>query len=145
MTGFRFSVRELFLITLVAALVFGWGTQSYIRSWPSSHERALMQERLEALKEIVSEQKATFGEGAGFNHRALRDAEIEALAAEIPLAEGHSQRIKLHEQIVEATRRYETIATERYEVGSGTHQELLGAEAERLKAEIAVERAKRGY
>ena len=144
MTSFRFSIREIFLVTLIVALLLAWGVQTYQRSWPPVRERALMQERLEALKGIVSEQKAMFGEGAGFDHRAFRDAEIEALTAEVELDKVYSQRIKLHERIVEATRRYETIAAKRYEVGSGTHQELLGAQAERLKAEIDLERAKAG-
>jgi hypothetical protein len=144
MTSFRFSIREIFLVTLVAALVFGWGTQSYIRSWPSSHEKALMQERLEALQEIVREQRAILGEGTGLDFKAFRDAEMEALAAEIELEQSHSQRLTLHEQIVEATQRYETMAAERYEAGTGTHRDLMDAKAERLKAEIALERAKAG-
>lgn len=144
MSWLRFSLREIFLVTLVVALLLAWGTQAYLRQWPTAKERALMQQRLERLQRIVSEQEAIFGEGTKFDHKALRDAELEALVAEIELAEGHSQRVKLHERIVEATRRYETIAAHRYEVGSGTHQELLGAETERLKAEIDLERAKAG-
>ncbi|MFN0017099.1 MAG: hypothetical protein ACKVP0_02500 [Pirellulaceae bacterium] len=144
MTSFRFSIREIFLVTLVAALVFGWGTQSYIRSWPSSHEKALMQGRLEALQEIVRNDRGSLGESSRFDFKAFRDAEVNALAAEIELEESHSQRLKLHEQIVEATQRYETMAAKHYEVGSGTHRELQDAKAERLKAEIALEREKAG-
>lgn len=144
MSGLRFSIREILLVTLVVALLLGWGAQTYLRTWPTARERALMQERLEALQEIVRDDRGSFGEGTGFDFKAFRDAEIVALAAEIELEESHSKRLKLHERIVEATQRYETMAAKRYEVGTGTHRDLMDAKAERLKAEIGLERAKVG-
>ena len=144
MSGLRFSIRELLLVTLVVALILGWGVQTYLRTWPTASERALMQEKLESLREIVTEHNIGIGESSSPDHKAFRDAEIAALAAEIELEESNSQRIRLHQRIVEATQRYEKIAAQRYEVGSGTHTELLSAKADRLTAEIALEKAKAG-
>lgn len=143
MPGFRFSVRELFLLTLVAGLVFGWGSQSYICSRPSSHERALMLKRLEALQEVVqAHQNPRVTDGAGT--KALRDAQYEVLAAELELCTTTSERLKVLERLLEVQQLYEQEESARYEKGSATGYEFLSAKADRLKVEIAMERAKAG-
>ncbi|MCE9524693.1 MAG: hypothetical protein K8R36_01405 [Planctomycetales bacterium] len=143
MTSFRFSIREIFLVTLVAALVFGWGTQSYIRSWPSSHEKALMQERLEALQEVARARRnshAMPGDGG----KAARDAECDALAAELELCATSHQRQIVLEKMFAIQQQYERNQEVRYDKGSGTAYELGTAKADRLKVEILLERAKAG-
>lgn len=143
MTSFRFSIREIFLVTLVAALVFGWGTQSYIRSWPSSHEKALMQERLEALQEVARARRNSHAM-AGDGGKSARDAECDALAAELELcATSHLRQIVL-EKILAIQQQHEKNMEARLEKGSGTYWEWGNAKAERLKAEIALEREKAG-
>lgn len=144
MSGLRFSIRELLLVTLVAALLLGWGLQTYLRTWPTAKERALMQERLETLKDEVELQEQMMATGIIDNSKALRDAQVEALAAELELCTTSSERIEVLKRNLEAQQKYEKIAAQRYKVGAGTHVELLGAKAERLQAEIALERAKAG-
>lgn len=143
MSGFRFSVRELFLLTLVAALVFGWGSQSYIRSRPSSHERALMQERLQALKQAADSYQSP-RVGVVFGPKAVRDARCEVLAAELELCTTTQDRLKILEKLLEVQQLYEQEEAARYEKGAGTAHEFLSAKADRLKVEIALERAKTG-
>lgn len=143
MYGFRFSTREIFLVTLVVALIFGWGSQSYIRSWPSSHERALMQKRLEALKQVVqAHQNPRVSIGVG--PKVVRDAQCEVLAAELELCTTTSERLKVLEKLLEVQQLYEQKEAARYEQGSATRYEIFGAKADRLKVEIAIERAKAG-
>jgi len=86
MSGLRFSIREILLLTLIVALLLTWGMQTYLRRWPTARERALMQERLEALKGEVEMQEQMMAKGVIGNSKSLRDAQVEALAAELELA-----------------------------------------------------------
>ena len=143
MSGLRFSIRELMLVTLVVALILGWGVQTYLRAWPTARERALMQEKLDALKEVVNTRKhlhGVFWDGG----KSLRDAECAALAMELDLCTSASQRLAVLERVLTTQQLYEKNATYRYDKGSGTWDELLSAKADRLTAEIALERAKAG-
>jgi hypothetical protein len=145
MSGLRFSIRELLLVTLVAALLLGWGLQTYLRRWPTAQERALMQERLEALRKVVEFQQQMVRSGvASDNHKALRDAQDEALAAELELCTTKSERLKVLEKNLAAHRQYEKVVSARYDRGSNTAAMKFQATAGRLKAEIALERAKAG-
>jgi hypothetical protein len=146
MTGLRFSIREILLVTLIVALLVGWGAQTYLRKWPTARERSLMEQRLEALREIVNMRKALMEQGiGGSDHaKAYRNAQGEALAAELELCESQGDRIKVLQRFVDATQQYEKLSAQRYKVGADTHDEMLSAKAERLKAEIALERAKAG-
>lgn len=143
MSGLRFSIREILLVTLVVALLLGWGAQTYLRTWPTARERALMQERLEALKEVTKALKNSHG-FPGDGGKAVRDAECEALAAELELCTSRSQRFAVLERILETQRLYERNSIYRFDKGSGSWDELLRAKADRMKAEIAIERAKAG-
>ena len=143
MSGLRFSIRELMLVTLVVALILGWGVQTYLRTWPTARERALMQEKLDALQEVVNARKqlhGVFWDGG----KSLRDAECAALATELDLCTSASQRLAVLEKVLTTQQLYEKNATYRYNKGSGTWDELLNAKADRLTAEIALEKAKAG-
>ena len=146
MSGLRFSIREIFLVTLVVALLVGWGAQTYLRKWPTARERSLMEQRLEALREVVNMRKAMMEQGIGGsgNAKAYRDAQGEALAAELELCESQSERIKVLQRYVEVMQQSEKLTAQRYKTGADTDDEMLSAKAERLKAEIALERAKAG-
>lgn len=144
MSGLRFSIRELLLVTLVVAILLGWGAQTYLRTWPTARERALMQERLEALKKVVEAEENLRSQGLADNHKALCDAHDEALAAELELCTTKSERLKALEKNLAAHQQYEKISFERFDKGSGVAADMLSAKAGRLKAEIALERAKAG-
>ena len=144
MSGLRFSIREILLLTLIVALLLTWGMQTYLRQWPTAKERALMQERLEALKEAVELQEQMMQMGIPPDSKALRDAQVEALAAELELCASLSERIDVLSQNLAAQQNYENLATARFDAGAGTNGDVLAAKADRLKAEIALERAKAG-
>ena len=142
MSGLRFSIREILLVTLVVALLLGWGAQTYLRKWPTAKERALMQERLEALKQVVEVEERMRSEGLADNLKALSDAQDEALAAQLELCTTKSERLEALDKNLAAHQLYEKIAFERYDKGAGTAGDMFDAKASRLKAEIALERVK---
>jgi outer membrane protein TolC len=144
MSGLRFSIRELLLVTLVVAILLGWGAQTYLRKWPTARERALMQERLEALKKVVEVQEQMRSMGISDNFKSLCDAQDEALAAELELCTTKSERLEALEKNLAAHQLYEKVAFERHDKGAGTAADMLSAKAGRLKAEIALERTKAG-
>ena len=139
----RCSIRDLFLVTLIVALLLTWGMQTYLRQWPTAREKALMQEKLDALKEVVKTRKLSHS-FPGDGGKSLRDAECAALAMELDLCTSASQRLAVLERVLTTQQLYEENATYRYDKGSGTWDELLNAKADRLTAEIALERAKAG-
>ena len=144
MSGLRFSIREILLLTLIVALLLTWGMQTYLRQWPTAREKALMQERLESLKEEVAMQEQMMATGVIGNSKSLRDAQVEALAAELELCATRSERIEVLKRNLEVQQKYEKLAIARYEAAAGTKGDVLAAKADRLKAEIDLERAKAG-
>ena len=144
MSGLRFSIREILLLTLIVALLLTWGAQTYLRQWPNARERALMQERLEALKGEVEMQEQMMAKGVIGNSKSLRDAKVEALAAELELCTISSERIEVLKRNLEVQQKYEKLAIARYEAAVGTKGDVLAAKADRLKAEIDLEKAKAG-
>jgi len=143
MTGFRFSIREILLVTLIVALLVGWGAQTWLRQWPTAKERALMEKRLEALNAVVEIKKMRVTQGIG-EAKDLRDAQADALALELQLYTSKSERLKVLERNLAAQQQFEAIADARFNTGAGTQDDMLKAQADRLQAEIALERAKAG-
>ena len=144
MSWLRFSIREIFLVTLIVALLLMWGFQTYSRQWPTAREKGLMQERLEALKGEVEMEERMMTMGMTDNFKSLRDVQIEALTAELELCTTRSERTEVLKRNVEVQQKYEKLATARYKAAAGTKSDVLAAKADRLKAEIALERAKAG-
>lgn len=138
MSGLRFSIREILLLTLIVALLLTWGMQTYLRQWPTAREKALMQERLESLKEEVAMQEQMMATGIIDSSKALRDAQVEALAAELELCSTRSERIDVLKRNLEAQQKYEKLALARFKTGSYPANEMLRAKANRLKGEIAL-------
>jgi outer membrane protein TolC len=139
-----FSIREIMLVTLIVALFVGWGGQTYLRQWPTAKEKALMQERLEALRKVVDYQQQMRSMGVGSDFQSLCDAEDALLAAELELCTTTKERISSLEKNLAAHQSDEKIAVARHRTGAATDAELFTAKAGRLKAEIALERAKAG-
>jgi outer membrane protein TolC len=144
MSRLRFSIREILLVTLIVAILLGWGAQTYLRKWPTAREKALMQERLDALKEVVEIQKIRMTHGVEDNSQAMCDAQTAALAAELELCESKEQRLKVLEKNLEVQQQFEKIAQARFQAAAGTRADVLTAKAARLDAEIALEKEKAG-
>src|SRR5436305_6811739 len=102
MSGLRFSIRELLLLTLVVAILLSWGAQTYLRTWPTARERALMQERLEGVKGEVEMQEQMMATGIVDNSKAVRAVQVEVLAAELEHCTTRSERIEVLKQNLEA-------------------------------------------
>ena len=78
------------------------------------------------------------------NSKSLRDAQLEALTAELELCTRTSERVEILKRNLEVQQKYEKLAVALFESGSSPANEILRAKADRLKAEIALERAKAG-
>src|SRR5262245_56703547 len=98
MSGLRFSIREILLVTIIVAILLGWGAKSDLRKWPTAREKSLMQERLEALREVVELQKVRMSQGVGGDSQAMHDAQAAAVAAELELCESQGERLEVLEQ-----------------------------------------------
>ena len=136
---FTFSIREIFLVTLIVAMLVAWGAQTYLRRWPTAKEGALIQERVEALQNVVEFEQQLRSRGEGSS-----DARDELLAAELELCTTYKERLAALERNLAAHQSDEKIAIARHRTGAATDAEMFTAKAGRLKAEIALEREKSG-
>jgi hypothetical protein len=137
------SIREILLVTLIVAMLVGWGAQTYLRKWPTAKEKALMQERLEALRKVVDHQQQMLSRGFG-NPQALYDAQDALTAAELELSTTFKERQAVLEKNLAVYQQHENITSARYKTGAVADTEMFTATAGRIKAEIAMERAKAG-
>jgi len=101
----------------------------------------LLKERLAILKELVTLTRSAYMAGTG-TFADLRKANVSLLRAELELCESEKERIAVHEKAVASARDAERVAAQLHKSGSGTQAALLAARAERLDAEIALERAR---
>lgn len=100
---------------------------------------ALVQERLETLRQLVSFAEEAFRSGnAGYN--SLIEAQNALIAAELESATRKTERIALLQKHVENLKRLEEIASSQQQAGQNTLADLLWAKAARLEAEIALGR-----
>lgn len=73
----------------------------------------------------------------------LNHAYIDLLAAELPLAKTHAERIVLYEKSLEARTEIERVTQEVHELGTVGRDEYLRAKADRIKAEIDLHTARK--
>jgi hypothetical protein len=103
--------------------------------------RKLLKERIATLKEMVREMEASKAVGRTGSDGVLK-ARIEVLRAELELAESQKERIAIHEKIVALAMEFEILAQESFKAQTLSTVDLLRAKANRLEAEIALERSK---
>jgi len=108
---------------------------------PASAERAALQERLATLKENAGGKEKLFQVGR-ITIQDFDEAKLLVLNAELDLAESDKARIGILEKIVALSREVEEAIDRLYQLGRVTRPELLDVKDKRLKAEIALERAK---
>jgi outer membrane protein TolC len=103
--------------------------------------RALLQKRLDALKEMAEQAEAASRHGTVAPGEVVR-ARLQVLAAALALCQTDAERVKVHERIVAQAKELEAIADKLVQAGRAPQSELLKARAERLDAEIELERVK---
>jgi hypothetical protein len=104
-----------------------------------SKVRALQKERLAAFKEIVAEIESL---GARVPLDDLLHAKRQVLHAEFELCESDKERVEVLAKLVAVAKELEAVVAQRFKDMRVVRRDLLKAKADRLEAEIALERAK---
>ena len=107
----------------------------------SKKVKALQKERLATLKEIAAESENVFRHGR-CPPEDVWQAKLLVLRAELELCDSDRERVAVHEKIVTLAKETEEMQTLRYKAARLSHSDLLTAKANRLEAEVALERAK---
>jgi hypothetical protein len=112
------------------------------RAGEETKVRTLLREKLATLRAIVEQyEKALTAGGPGADVDDLLRAKVAVCAAELELCQADKQRIKILRKTVEVARERETVAQRRLEATKAFPVDVLTRKAERLDAEIALERA----
>jgi tetratricopeptide (TPR) repeat protein/thiol-disulfide isomerase/thioredoxin len=111
------------------------------RTDANSRVRALQEERLATLKEIAAEREKAFRHGRAPSDDVLQ-ARLLVLRAELELCDSDRERVAIHEKIVALAKETEETRASQYKARRLSHSDLLTAKANRLEAEVALERAK---
>ena len=72
----------------------------------------------------------------------MLQANQRVLKAELELAKTDKERFAIHEKQVEVAKQIEELAEQHFKAGVARQVDVLNARADRLEAEIALERAK---
>jgi hypothetical protein len=108
-----------------------------------SRLRQLLQERFEILSKLVSQAERRYQAGVpGLGLLQMREFKRAALDAELELCQSDRQRIAVLEKIVSLEKEAENAMLQRVKAEAASADELLLWKAERLKAEIALERVR---
>jgi RNA polymerase sigma factor (sigma-70 family) len=103
--------------------------------------KALLQQRLALLKQIAAETEQAARQGSVPLQEVLR-AKRAVLQAELDLCESDKERLVVHEKGVVLAKEFEQLVEKYFKAGTVPHADLLSAQAQRLEAEIALERLK---
>jgi RNA polymerase sigma-70 factor (ECF subfamily) len=106
-----------------------------------SRLKALLKERLALLKQAAAEMEQAFQAGTVSAH-AFMQAQRAVFQAELELCETDKERLVVHEKSVALAKDIEQAVEKQFEAGRVPRSFLLTAKAERLEAEIALERTK---
>jgi hypothetical protein len=109
---------------------------------PDAKLRTLMKERLTTLREVETHLERAYREGQVPVDQFLH-ASAATLEAELELAESKDDRLSILQKGVELAKKSESFAAAAAKAGVAPPHELLKAKANRLAAEIAVEKEKR--
>jgi outer membrane protein TolC len=108
---------------------------------PNDRMKALLRQRVDTAKDIFDLMLEKYKHGGG-NIGSVHRAKVNWLTARLSLADTKGERVKIHEEIVKDAKEWEQSALQNVETGAGERIEALTARADRIEAEIALERAK---
>lgn len=129
-----YDVAELSAITLKAA-------QTKEPAAEDAKIQALLEERLATLKQLAAVTEKAYRSGnATFAEVAQANALL--LKAELELCKTDKERLAVHEKAVGLAKDSENVAAQLFQTGRATQASVLAAKANRLEAEIALQRAK---
>ena len=132
----RNVILVLFSLVLVGATLVT--AQQNTESDPQS-VRDLMEEREAVLQRLVEFTKAAYSTGSGTLESAIA-AQSELLAAQLEAATTPRERIGIRESQLEHAKWHEKVAANQVAVGNGSSLDLLKAKANRLTAQIHLQR-----
>ncbi len=142
--------RESRLAALgIAALVIGGGVAAWCGTSPravaaedrDTKLKALLKERHAILEQAAEAVRASFQNGRA-SYRQVAEANRDALRAELDLCETDKARVAVLEKLVAEARNSEAIAQADHKAARASFADTLKATADRLEAEIALERAR---
>ncbi len=97
--------------------------------------------RVDILKKILADKETMFRAGR-LPADALLKAKLELCAAELDLCESDKERVSIYERIVDLRRQVEHVLQKEFDAAAIPEANLLKARADRLEAEVALERAR---
>ncbi|QDV66291.1 hypothetical protein [Crateriforma conspicua] len=101
--------------------------------------RKLLTERRDTYKSLVEIVNQSYLVGRA-EHRQLIQVQNDLLQAELDLATTRSERLKIHQQLVDNLQAYEKLLEARFANGTTQQTDVLSTKADRLKAEVALRR-----
>ena len=104
---------------------------------PSAEVRALRQQRLGVLKEIVELNMEAYRRGEQ-DFQAVANSQLAMMEAELQLAADQKTRIKVLESTLELTRHMQEMAESRARVGQGRQVDVLEGQAFYLQAKATL-------
>jgi outer membrane protein TolC len=142
----QFLATAVLLGSLVTAST-GISSATLLDAQPSAEAgttetvRALLKDKLATLRELVPMLEERHRAGI-VSIDKVSQAKIEVLKTELELTESAKEQVKLHEKIVAVAKEVEEALKARLASGLIEPMQVLRAKANRLDAEIALERAR---
>jgi outer membrane protein TolC len=131
-------------LVLVAGVV-GYFTSEAPRAPAAEPKEArlkeLLKERVETLRTVVELSTAQYQQGI-LDYGKVYQSMHALVKAELDVCESDKERITVLEKLVAVAKKHEKVAEARFKAGGGGQRDVLMAKADRLEAEIALERMK---
>ena len=105
--------------------------------------KQLLKERLAILTMIYESQAEGHKQGV-ISFDKVQEAQLAMLEAKLELCDTKEERLKVHEEIVDAAKKSVQVAEELYKSAQAPQSEWLAAKVRVLDAQIRLERAKAG-
>ena len=137
----RARIVVLVAVTALSIAVTGRWCAAAEKADTNDRMKALLKERVDTTKAIYDLLLEKYNHGAG-NIGSVHRAKMAWLNAAASLTETKKERLKIYEEIVKDSKEWEQTALRNIETGAGERIEALTARAERIEAEIALERAR---
>ncbi|MBW3599591.1 MAG: efflux RND transporter periplasmic adaptor subunit [Planctomycetes bacterium] len=101
---------------------------------------ALLKERLDVLRQVATEATKAYREGT-IPFEQVAQAHQRLFEAQLEMSDSAEERRAILEKMVGLAKDHEKLVEQLYKAGKATTVEVLAAKANRLEAEIALERA----
>ena len=138
---FSWPMMTAFVLVVLCWCALPPGCAAADKADKKDHMSALLKERVDTAKAIYDLMVEKYNHGAG-NIGSVHRAKMAWLNAKLSLAETKSSGAsRLYEEIFKEAKEWEQMALQNLENGAGERIEALTARADRIEAEIALERS----